>query len=87
MSNENLYSSDGFPYNEQWKREAQELVKQKSIYKLCPDCGELLSYRMHFKAFMHPSSLKCAYMENKRGKRIWDNKMREEALQCEAENV
>lgn len=55
-------------------------LKSESGLRICPDCGKTISYYIHFKAFMHGSTSNCAYMENKNGKRIWDNKMREEAL-------
>lgn len=48
--------------------------------KVCPDCGSVISWNSHFKAYQHPSSNDCVYEENENGERVWDNKMRDEQL-------
>ena len=51
-----------------------------SNLRICPNCGDVLSWNTHFQAYIHDSNSKCCYMEDKNGNRIWDNKMREEQL-------
>ena len=68
-------------------RVVRPVVKGESLLRLCPDCGKTISYYTHFKAFMHGSTSNCAYMENQKGKRIWDNKMREEALTSSTQDI
>ena len=67
------------------ERERKESLKSCRLTRLCPDCGKIISYYSHFKAYMHSNSEECAYMEDKKGKRTWDNQMRKEALE-KAEN-
>lgn len=63
---------------ERLAREA--VIKNDSLLRLCPDCGGILSWCTHFQAFQHGPFGDCAYMEDKEGKRIWDNAKREEGL-------
>lgn len=63
------------------KMEKEASLKSKSLLRICPDCGKIISYYSHFKAYMHSNSEECAYMEDKKGKRTWDNQMRKEALE------
>ena len=63
---------------ERLAREA--VIKTNSLLRLCPDCGGIISWCTHFQAFQHGSFGDCAYMEDKEGKRIWDNAMRKEKL-------
>ncbi|MBE7074348.1 MAG: hypothetical protein E7379_04605 [Clostridiales bacterium] len=61
-------------------------LKNNSLLRLCPDCGGIIAWCSHFKAFQHSVFTECAYMESKKGDRIWDNKMREENLKQMEEN-
>lgn len=48
--------------------------------RICPDCGGLIYWNSHFKAFIHDNSSNCSYMEDIDGKRIYDTTAREERL-------
>ncbi len=45
----------------------------------CPDCGEKIYFNPNLGLWAH-KDLKCAYMENEKGERIWDNAKRENCL-------
>ena len=46
---------------------------------ICPDCECVCSWNTHFKAYICDNK-ECAFMADVDGKRIWDNKKREENL-------
>ena len=50
------------------------------LLRMCPDCGEVLQFNSQQNAFMHGRETNCAYMENIKGERIWDDKMRDARL-------
>lgn len=53
----------------------------KLTIRRCPDCGGVISWNDHFKAFVHENSKLCCYEETLEGKCVWNNARREEALE------
>ena len=43
--------------------------------KVCPDCGEAIYWDNYYSLYKHKDINKCAYMEDIKGNRYWDNEL------------
>ena len=55
----------------------EEQLKKKKLFRMCPDCGRLITWNGYLLAFTHARMRECVYMEDLNGKRIYDDEMQE----------
>jgi len=61
------------------KKQKKIILSETGIAGVCPDCGHILEYRSYFQEYNCTAS-DCAFVADRNGNRVWDNKKRDENL-------